>query len=838
LINYLKFFLFITFLLSFSCTQSAKKIQDADTSVEDESACNYGDKRCTDDKKGIMVCTDKEQWVSVKTCPQGSSCEDGMCYCSGCAIPVQDTCHPVSVKQCPKTWKKTDGCGCEPVVDSCADNEVPVMGGGCQKIGPVCGEGFNEISGGGCEPVLDECGENERPLIGGGCKDYNALNDCGEGTWGNIQWQAGYVYVNPNYEGTDSNGSQQTPFRKIDDALIIVPDGGTVILAEGIYGDVPSLNRSVNIKGVCASKVIISSGLEFPYAIGNESLKITTGLLVDKTEKISIEGVTFLFSLWIQGSKNITVKNCVLDLSPVFGIISLNTENFKVQQSLIKNITDSGTGFGNGITVFGGSSISIDGNIIENISGNGVFIQNAPASVRENLIRNIQKNSKTGESRGIYVTKSTKATIEKNIIQNGSGTNIDLRDSKVTVAKNILINTLNHKGIYCMKTELNDASVEMKENYIDGSDSAGVEAHDIPSLTLTNNTFRNNKSSGILLMKTKCTADSNAIIETAENSESKKEGRSLSCEDSDVTVTKNIVSGTQGSGMIITNSSGVVKDNKLKNFTASSYGTGGGIRIISSGKQDKEFAVTHNYIKNALGSGFNAEKSHVIFDGNFIEDTAATKDDTHGSGTGVLSHGCPHIAIKENSIVKSRNAGIFAYSDDDESNVEISGNYFYDTLAETYFYDPSEGTIGEKGFGIALGQKVKFVIENSAIVKSNSAGIAIFGSYGEIRNSLVSDTGEGGFINEGGDFIKTADGISVSNSASIVISDSVITDNQRAGIIIFESAAKIDLNLISGSETGISYDDKSSVEMGTNQIDSSVKTPVAADGKLQSADDL
>ena len=148
---------------------------------------------------------------------------------------AQEDCEPGERLPCPEGFAESeDSAYCFPLFDECENGEVPLLGGGCERIGPqpalqqsgapffdACPEGLLALPGGGpvtpkpgeggcaqigpracpklwhakapvncavgtllpcpenwavsddglyCSPAYEECGPGERPLPGGGCK--------------------------------------------------------------------------------------------------------------------------------------------------------------------------------------------------------------------------------------------------------------------------------------------------------------------------------------------------------------------------------------------------------------------------------------------------------------------------------------------------------------------------------------------------------------------------------------------------------------------------------------------------------------------------------------------
>ena len=201
---------------------------------------------------------------------------------SGCAddvaiVPdggVDNTCAP---------GLKPVGPACIPIFDECKDDEVPMLGGGCKRVGvepcdggiigpPLwtclqvgkatashCPVGWRVAVTGGCEPLLPpgRCSGPFLEVIGEAeCKP---IADCGTGMWGKIKVRKDTLYVDAGYTGHDSNGTAARPFKSIRDAVSQAAKGGHIAIAEGSYKENVVLNSDITIEGRCPQMVTITN---------------------------------------------------------------------------------------------------------------------------------------------------------------------------------------------------------------------------------------------------------------------------------------------------------------------------------------------------------------------------------------------------------------------------------------------------------------------------------------------------------------------------------------------------------------------------------------------------
>ena len=176
---------------------------------------------------------------------------------------------------------KAVGPVCVPIFDECGDDEVPLLGGGCRRVGvrecldgkgiagppdwtckPIgpptkCLTGWKNGKDGWCEPILPsaKCPAGTMEVIG---KDTcQPIGDCGTGTWGKIKTTASTIYVDGSYSGSSSDGSKTSPYTTITAALFAAKPGAHLAVAAGTYNENLNIKQKVTLEGRCAQKVTI-----------------------------------------------------------------------------------------------------------------------------------------------------------------------------------------------------------------------------------------------------------------------------------------------------------------------------------------------------------------------------------------------------------------------------------------------------------------------------------------------------------------------------------------------------------------------------------------------------
>jgi hypothetical protein len=178
---------------------------------------------------------------------------------------------------------KPNGPACVPIFDHCADDEVPLLGGGCKKVGveectpasggrgikgppdwtctsigppTTCLPGWLQTTD-GCAPILPAaaCGSGTMEVIGeSACQ---AVGDCGHGTWGDLKTDATTIFVDGNHAGS-GDGSAEKPYATIGAALATATAGARIAVAAGTYNEDLVLDEPLVLEGRCTSMVTIN----------------------------------------------------------------------------------------------------------------------------------------------------------------------------------------------------------------------------------------------------------------------------------------------------------------------------------------------------------------------------------------------------------------------------------------------------------------------------------------------------------------------------------------------------------------------------------------------------
>ena len=420
-------------------------------------------------------------------------------------------------------------------------------------------------------------------------------------------------------------------------------------------------------------------------------------------------------------------------------------------------------------------------------TGGGLRIEEGSTAV---LGRNTVINNNTAKSGGGVYTKGGKVTINSSTITenkatgNGGGICAEDNSTVTVVGGEISSNeaagtnrtTSGGGGIFANKgstVKLNDTTVS--ENKVTGDYGSG---------------------GGVRVDGGKLTVDNAKILDNATNNN----GGGISVKDSELSVTDSQITGNNAWNKV------TVGERIFVN------GNGGGIEIIGSDSDTKEYTITNTQITQNTtglrGGGIYAEKASLTItkstlDGNKALDTVGPQASSEGGGLSV--RGGTNITLDSTTVTNNSakdGGGIWVRSDVDTS-VSIKNGTTINNNQSVY---------GGGGVMIRqeLGKKIDVTIEDAKIetnAAENGGGIYLLNQVDlKLKNITVSgNTAKnvgGGIFGQDGTKLH-ADNLTVSNNTA-ASGGGVYLWNTGNSIILAELLNSfIDHNTVSGSGGGI-----------------------------------
>lgn len=401
-----------------------------------------------------------------------------------------------------ETKPKPDPPDDPPVVETCAAGSRALEDGGCQPPGvpeTSCFDGFQPDGQGGCVATLpvEPCAAGQLALPGeSACRE---VAPCGAGPFGDIPVEADTVYVQADYPGGDSDGSEARPYTTILDGIGGATEGAIVAIASGVYEESLVVDRPVRLWGVCPAEVEIKG-----VALGSVPLLFYDGASGSEVHDLAISGSggagvaafgvddLLLDRLWIHdlpgrginveaaGSTSVTtVRGTLVEGVDDLGVFALEG-TLSMSESVVRDVD------GWGMSGRQGSGLTLERSVIANTQTYGLLVSGSQATLSGVLIRDTAADAE-GLGQGLVVRPDSDslapstASVVGSVIERSYDMGVFVDGSVLTMQQSVVRDQLAQDpgvGIYVIDSVEPSArsSVEIVESLVAGSRTFGINA--------------------------------------------------------------------------------------------------------------------------------------------------------------------------------------------------------------------------------------------------------------------------------------------------------------------------------------------------------------------------
>jgi len=363
------------------------------------------------------------------------------------------------------------GCGGETVEPdpppACDHGVGPLADGQCidPGLGPDdCAPGFSHDGDRGCLPILPEpCPLGLMAVPGDvSCRE---VAPCGEGRWGGIPVEPTTEHVDAGYAGSDSDGSAERPWLRIQDGVEAAAPGAIVAVAAGSYAeDVEVSGKPVRLWGRCPALVeLVGTGAEvgnlrvFEGGSGTEvrGLAITSGVA-----GVIVSGAVgvLLESLWVHdtgdigidaegalGPTGVLVRGTLVERTARYGVMALGTE-VALEASVVRDTALHPTlGMGCGAVAFIGDGdvparLDVTGSVIERNQYLGLAARDGELRVEASVVRDTAVDpSDLGGGIGISTeTASSLLSLTGSLVERNPHVGVFTEGGTVSIERSVL----------------------------------------------------------------------------------------------------------------------------------------------------------------------------------------------------------------------------------------------------------------------------------------------------------------------------------------------------------------------------------------------------------------
>jgi hypothetical protein len=361
--------------------------------------------------------------------------------------------------------------------DGCRAGELEQDDGSCRPAGILpdeCGEGFVHDGLDGCDPVLpaEPCPPGSMAIPGETV--CHEVAPCGSGSWGDIPGEPSTQWVDDDYQGSDSDGSQAKPWTTVQQGVLAASPGAIVAIAAGSYVEhLLITNKNVRLWGKCPAEVAIvgppgstfvidirgAGGTEIhDLAATGSGLGIATagseGVLADRVWIHDTSEPGFLAQDF-GGATSSTLRRSLVENATGNAAYALGA-SITVEASVLRDSEPGPMGdFGRGVTIaqdpatLAQSSLALRRSLVERNHETGVSIYGSPAEIDSSVIRDTLPRAIDGAlGAGVAVWRQmdtqTRAavTVRRSVVATNRDLGITATDSDIAVETTMIEDTL------------------------------------------------------------------------------------------------------------------------------------------------------------------------------------------------------------------------------------------------------------------------------------------------------------------------------------------------------------------------------------------------------------
>ena len=547
--------------------------------------------------------------------------------------------------QCAKGLKPT-GSACVPIFDECAGDEVPLLGGGClrvgvkeclggwglagppdwkcQPIGPPlkCLQGWAKVKGGWCEPILPNgpCPAGTMEKIG--YTTCQPIGDCGTGTWGKIKATANTIYVDRSFAGGTSDGSQAKPCTTITTALAVAKAGDHIAVAAGKYKENVSISKKVTLEGRCAQQVTIAGTGTY------QAVDMTQGASGTVLRGVTITGDGV--GLWVNGA------------------------DITVERAAVRGCE------GDGIDVDSGGELTLRHSLVAGNRTAGILVDSSKATVEHSVVRDTREQASDKQlgmgiqaSVGSGQSKGSELVLRDSVVVDNRTAGILVGSSKATVERCVVRGTRERASDNQFGTGIY-ASVQSGQ-------SRGSE------LVLRDSLLAGNQSAGIIMFSSKATVERTVIRDTRERASNKLGGRGIlaaiqpgQSKGAELELRDSLLTGNRARGIGLFSSKAtversVVRDTRVQ-ASDKQFGIGIEATVLSGLSQGSGLVMRDSLVAGNRSAGIVVSSSKATVERSVVRDTLKVGTGIYGDGLTATNKST--LDVRDTTVGRSTRAGI------------------------------------------------------------------------------------------------------------------------------------------------------------------------------------
>lgn len=699
-------------------------------------------------------------------------------------------CMPVGIQGCADLFVEDDNL-CRPAMAKCPAGTIPKFDEGCIAVGiPRCAPEFVGDDG-LCRPTMAKCPTGTFATPEAGCVTVDGPDGCGSGPWGNIPRGPGNLYVDPSYAGEDSDGSEARPLTTLSAALELVPEGGTIALAEGTYDEPLIITRPLAVVGRCAARVRVRgvSSIVHPSAIVSV---LDAGEVRLRGIEIGGDGAGVVAT----GASHVALERVHIKRAAHAGVLASGGARVSVAQSWIDGTRPGVAGGGVGALADSGGALSVRESAVTGNHATGVSAAHVgtTATVVGSLIEGTMPSEPFGGGEGLVVRDGAEASIERTAVVGNRLSGIAATTGASARVSGALVegtipgpDALTYGvGVYAAtRSRLAvDASVVLRNAEVGvaviGVDTAAEVTRSLIQGTVAATPTPPLGGVGVAVAR-------GAVLHLRESAvwKNRASGVHVAALAAELIAERNLIEGTFAEGMW--------------------GGAGAGVSVV-----DGRATLASNAIVANEGAGLSAGylDSEVKVTGNLVEGHVAP-DRTLPVGQGIVIYQGARAVLAGNAVRGNRSAGVLLFSERLDGEVEMTGDLVQDTAGD----DGDDRT----GIGIAA-VSYRLRLSSALVRASRTAGLALFGAEADISRAVVDGVRGEPRAAKGERHDVVADGVLALAGSTASLTDVRVTGCARAGILYDRSSGRLTRVRASGNLFGLVVQGGEGPDLGKGSV--------------------
>ena len=729
-----------------------------------------------------------------------------------------------------------------PAFDECPPGRLALEGGGCVQVGPracpklwdpdadvdcevgdvlPCPDGWVESEDGMyCHPGWDECGHGEVPLVGGGCERVIPLpEDCPAGPFPAApDGAADVLYVLADSPCTEGCGAEAAPYPSIQAAIDAAPSGAAVLVGPGTYAEGLTLTKPVHAIGLCASLVeVTGKALVLP---DGDSKVLEAGVGIFDVQGVSLSGLRVrspAAGVAIIGATGVVLEG--LDITESHGVaLYIDGSSDVDADDLWIHDTEPGSGqmgHGRGVWIGGGASLEAHSVLVEAARKTGIEVvgEATRLDLTDSVIRNTNPDSSEEFGRGMQAKEGCTVSVTGSMLEGNRDIGLAVFHSgtEVEVYGSVIRKTLPHEN---------------------GKSGWGINAYERCTVSVAGSLLEENRSIGLAVFDPATEVEvSGSVIRKTMLDGNGEGGRGINASGGcTVSVAGSLLEENREVGLAVwdfgteVDVSGSVIRRTLPNENGE-FGWGiqarEGCAVSLAGSLLEE--------NRDIGLAVRHSGTEVDVSGSVIRTTLPRENGESGRGINA-SGGCT-VSVAGSLLEENGQIGLAVFHSGTE--VEVSGSVIRKTMPD------NDGMIGE---GLLVQEGASGTVSWCRIEGNSTSGISVWGrsegpgrrdpSLLHVENSAVLNTKKGGAIIPGGGYEVFGDGVFAGGGSELQLDSVVVMDNARAGAYYHKSAGGMSGTVIAGNgsyglamESCHQYVDYSDAFSFGNELEAVTKSP-------------